>query len=103
MLQALVLRNSKNNLIMAEAKLLVLLQYVLGIPGYVYILWLNLGTWKSDVLFLAGFFVLCFNTYWKWRRNKRADEKAAHESRMNQLLEREKEIELMERKQKIRI
>lgn len=90
MLQSLSLRNSKKNLIMAEAKLLTALSYILGIPGFIYILWLNLGTWKSDILFLAGFFVMVFNVYWKWRRNLRADKKASLENQ-------EKEIELKER------
>jgi cyanate permease len=101
MLSSLVLRNSKKNLVMAESKLLMYVAYALGVPSYIFALYVNLGTWKSDILFAAGLCVLAFNVYWRYRRNIRADRKSAQEEEQRRLELWEKQIELQERQREI--
>lgn len=70
---------------MAEAKLLAWLFYGVGIPIYGYAMYINITTWKSDVLFVAALILVGIETYWKIRKNKRADYKAWQEQILREL------------------
>ncbi len=74
-----------------EVKAVSAMLYFLGIPGWLYTLYINLGTWKSDVMFAASLIIMGFHAYWRWRRNLRADRKSAQEERMREIEMRERE------------
>jgi hypothetical protein len=74
-----------------EVKVVSAMLYLLGIPGWIYALYINLGTWKSDVMFGASLLIMGFHAYWRWRRNLRADRKADQEERMREIEMRERE------------
>jgi len=69
----------------ASAKLIAWLFYGLGVPTYVYALYINITTWKSDVLFVMACMVLGIDTYWRIKRNQRADKKSAQEEIIREL------------------
>jgi membrane protein implicated in regulation of membrane protease activity len=94
MYKQLALSNGKNLIQMLELKTASVLMYIFGIPLYGISLWINIGTWKSDVLAILGIATLFFNGYWRWRRNLRADKKAMQEEELRQ-------IEIEERKKSI--
>lgn len=83
---------------MAEAKLITWLMWILGGGFYSYVLYINIATWKSDVLFftaMLGFFV---RGYFYIRRRNREDRKSNQEERLRELDIIERESKLLNQK-----
>lgn len=74
-----------------EVKFFTVFLYFLGIPGWLFTLYINLGTWKSDIMFAVSLLLMGFHAYWKWKKNVRADRKAEQEERLREIEMRERE------------
>lgn len=69
----------------AEAKILIWMFYGIGIPTYLYTMYINITTWKSDALFIFSCVLAGIETYWRIRKNKRADKKSLQEEIIREL------------------
>jgi len=79
-----VYHNQRDNKV-AEAKILIWLFYGIGIPIYSYALYVNITTWKSDVLFVAGLLLVGVNTYYKIKRENAFLRKEGQEAELREL------------------
>lgn len=69
----------------AEAKIVVWLFYIIGVPIWSYAIYINIETWKGDVLFVAGLIVMAIKGYYLIRRNEALGRKELQEEVLREL------------------
>lgn len=67
---------------MIATKVLMWASYLIGVPVYTYALFLNIGTYKSDILFLCALSIFFINGYYKIKKSNQALEQKAIEIEM---------------------
>lgn len=82
--------NYQRNRKVAEAKIVAWLFYILGVPIWSYAIYINIETWKGDVLFMAGLIVMAIKGYYLIKRNEAMGRKETQEEKL-------REIEIAER------
>ncbi len=70
---------------MAEAKVIVWLLYIIGIPVYAYAILLNIETWKSDLLFGLAVIMVIMKGFYEYQKNNREQRKARQEEMLRQI------------------
>ena len=69
----------------AEAKILMWLFYGIGIPLYGFALYVNIATWKSDVLFVSGMILVAVRTYYHIKRSDAILRKEKQEAELREI------------------
>ena len=82
----------------AEAKIVVWLFYIIGVPVWSYAIYINIETWKGDVLFVAGLIVMAIKGYYLVRRNEAMGRKENQEERLREIEIAERTLNSMKKK-----